>query len=34
MVEKYGGWSVKELKNELRNRNAKLIGKKEDLIGR
>lgn len=34
MVEKYGRWSVKELKTELKERNAKCVGKKEALIER
>ncbi|RVE44233.1 hypothetical protein evm_011132 [Chilo suppressalis] len=34
MTEKYGSWTVCELKKELRRRNARLTGKKEDLIER
>jgi SAP domain len=34
MVDKYGSWTVIELKNELKNRNAKCVGKNEALIER
>jgi len=30
----YGSWTLVELKNELRKRNAKLSGRKHELIER